>query len=286
MFTGLFDDAALFPPGNAPLDEAIPAHRSLRARFGDLVGPFVTPASRLPQLLAYAVEDAPLDLALIAAPDELASALRAADRPGLRVAAVEIPVQSTAPDARDTVKILDDVLPPDVPAYVELAWHARHVVEVLAGTRYRAKLRTGGLRADLFPAPAALADAMAACAARDVAFKCTAGLHHAIRHTDPATGFEHHGFLNVLLAAAALGDGESVVIAEGHLEADYGPGIAAAVRALSPAQATEARRLFTSFGTCSVLEPIADLTVLGLLPDPAEPDPAEPDPTHADRSAA
>ena len=38
LFTGLFDDAALFPPGDAPMAAAVPAHRQLRARLGDLVG--------------------------------------------------------------------------------------------------------------------------------------------------------------------------------------------------------------------------------------------------------
>jgi hypothetical protein len=269
IFDGLFDDAALFPPGDSPLEVAVPAHRSLRSRFAGLVGPFVVPASKLPLLFPYAVEQ-PLDLSVIVPADELEPALRALDRPGLRTAAVEIPMVPTAPDARDVVKILDDVLPPGVPAYIELGGRALHVLDVLAGTRYRAKLRTGGLRADLFPAPAALADAMAACQARGVAFKCTAGLHHAIRHTDPATGFEHHGFLNVLLAAAALAGGEPALIAEGHLEAGYAPGVAAGVRSLSPDEATAARALFTSFGTCSVTEPVADLVALGLLPGTQE----------------
>jgi hypothetical protein len=39
---GLVDDAAIFPPGNAPLEEALAAHRQHRsAPYADLVGPFV-----------------------------------------------------------------------------------------------------------------------------------------------------------------------------------------------------------------------------------------------------
>ena len=38
LFDGLFDDAALFPPGDAPMAAAVPAHRQLHERLGRLVG--------------------------------------------------------------------------------------------------------------------------------------------------------------------------------------------------------------------------------------------------------
>ena len=41
--------------------------------------------------------------------------------------------------------------------------------------------------------------------------------------------------------------------------------VAAAARALAPETAAEIRWLFTSFGTCSTKEPVADLASLGLL---------------------
>ena len=44
LFRHLIDDAALFPPGNAPMDAAVPAHLALRTGLlSDLVGPFLCP---------------------------------------------------------------------------------------------------------------------------------------------------------------------------------------------------------------------------------------------------
>jgi hypothetical protein len=276
LFTGLFDDAALFPPGDAPMAAAVPAHRELRARLGDLVGPFVVPAARLDELVAHLGDTsgddaAPVDVSLIAAAGDLpAAAARVTRSPGLVLAGVEVPVATDAAAAREAVGVLDDVLPADVPAAVELPrTPARdEVLDVLAGTRHRAKLRTGGLRAALFPSPEELAATLAACVAREVALKCTAGLHAAVRHTDPATGFAHHGFLNVLLAVSALTAGAPASTAVEHLRDTDAGHVVAALRGWTPERAARARAAFTSFGTCSVLEPVDDLVRSGLLPSP------------------
>ena len=67
--------------------------------------------------------------------------------------------------------------------------------------------------------------------------------------------------LAVGAAAADASVGEIAAIL-----AQRDPGwIAAAVRALDPEAAAEIRWLFTSFGTCSTDEPVADLVSLGLL---------------------
>ena len=268
LFTGLFDDAALFPPGDAPMTTAVPAHRELRARLGDLVGPLVVPAARLGELSAHLGDGEPVDVSLIATAGDLpAAAARVTSHEGLVLSAVEVPAPSDASAARAAVTVLDDVLPPAVPAAVELPRsEARdEVLDVLAGTRYRAKLRTGGVQAALFPSPDELAATLAACVARGVAVKCTAGLHSAVRHTDPVTGFEHHGFLNVLLAVSALTAGAPAGIAADHLR-DTGAGaLVAALRTWTPQRAARTRAGFTSFGTCSVLEPVDDLVRLSLL---------------------
>ncbi|SNS23378.1 hypothetical protein SAMN06893096_102623 [Geodermatophilus pulveris] len=268
LVDGLFDDAALFPPGNVPMAAAVPAHRELRARLGELVGPFVVPAARLGELVAHVGDGEPLGVSVIAAAGDLPpAAARVAASPGLTLTAVETPVVADAPAAHGAVRALDEVLPASVPAAVEIPRSAARdeVLDVLAGTRYRAKLRTGGLRAHLFPSPEELAATLSACVARGVAVKCTAGLHGAVRHTDPATGLEHHGFLNVLAACAALAAGEPATAAERWLREDDAGTLAGG---WSPDRVACARAVFTSFGTCSVLEPVEDLVRSGLLPFP------------------
>jgi len=269
LFAGLFDDAALFPPGDAPVVEAVPAHRALRERFGDLLGPFVIPAVRLDELDACLGDGAPFDVSVIAPIDALPGAVaRVAADSRLALKAVEVPVVADAAAALVAVQVLDDALPEGVSAAIEVPRTPAQaaVLDVLVGTGYRAKLRTGGLGREHFPDEAELAAALADCQRRGVAVKCTAGLHRALRHTATETGFEHHGFRNVLLTADALVQGAPTSAAADLLEQRDGAPVAAELRTWSPARADRARALFTSFGTCSVLEPVDDLVAFGLLP--------------------
>ena len=271
LFDGLFDDAALFPPGDAPMADAVPAHRQLRSRFGDLVGPFVVPAARLDELGAVLDDGDPFPVSLIAAVGALPAALsRVVEDSRLRLAAVEVPGAQDGPGTVEALRVIANVAPPGTPVAVELPRTAARddVLDVLAGTGHRAKLRTGGLTADLFPDAAELAGTLAACVRRAVAFKCTAGLHHAVRHTDPTTGFPHHGFLNVLLAVDALAAGAPPRVAADWLREERPSDVEAAFRTWSAARSSRARDVFTSFGTCSIAEPVEDLVGMGLLPSP------------------
>jgi hypothetical protein len=268
LFTGLFDDAALFPPGDAPMAVAVPAHRELRARLGALTGPFVVQAARLDELAAHLEDGEPIGVSVIAAAGELPTAAsRIWAHPGLTLAGMEVPVVADAAAAREAVRVLRDVVPEGVPSSVEVPRTSEReaVLDVLAGTAHRAKLRTGGLRPELFPSPEELAATLSACVDRGVSLKCTAGLHHAVRHTDPATGWEHHGFLNVLLAVCALTDGASTATAAEHLRWTDTTAVVAALRSWTPEQTSRTRAAFTSFGTCSVLEPVDELVALGML---------------------
>ena len=97
---------------------------------------------------------------------------------------------------------------------------------------------------------------------RETPFKCTAGLHHAVRHTGD-DGFEHHGFLNVLVATRQAFDGASADDVAAILEQRDADALVGDAGELE-----RARRWFTSFGSCSVTEPLDDLIALGLLEKP------------------
>ncbi|SEM30631.1 hypothetical protein [Streptacidiphilus jiangxiensis] len=284
LFAGFCDDAALFPPGNAPVADAVPMHRAHRAAwYAPLVGPFLVGADRIAEVGAAAEEtggaDLPLDVSLVvrSGPAGLAAALdETAKWPGLHLVGVELGPDadgSMAEAAARGCAALDRELPGQhIHAAVELRRDAGGAtglglaLDVLAGSPYRAKYRTGGLESQAFPGAEELAAFITGCASRELGFKCTAGLHHAVRHTDPATGFTHHGFLNILLATHfAVQGADAVAVAE--VLADHGAdGLAAVAADLTDEQVERARRAFTAYGTCSLLEPLEDLTDLGLLP--------------------
>ncbi len=259
LYRGLFDDAAVFPPGDLPLAEAVPAHRAHRAaRYAAAVGPLLAPVDLLAELRALEPE---FEVGLVVGPGRLAEALKAAD--GLRVATVEY---APGPDVRAAVAELDALLPEGVGAAVELprSEGLEDGLDALAGTRYRAKYRTGGLGYAAFPSVTELAAFLRGCAERALPYKCTAGLHHAVRHTDLGTGYEHHGFLNLLLAAGSSDRAQAVEL----LAERDGARLATAVESLTERQILDIRASFTSFGTCSITEPLEDLARLGLLETP------------------
>jgi hypothetical protein len=267
---GLCDDAAVFPPGLAPLSEAVPAHlRHRAASYRELVGPLVLAAPALDELAALLKPSELLDLTVTApeGPAQAAEAVAAARTLPVDLQAVEIVV----PSGMAVREFVDAVAPviAEVPAvFVEVPRDERRadVIAACAKHGYRAKFRTGGVRPELYPDPAELAAAIAAVVGAGVPFKATAGLHHAIRNTDPQTGFEQHGFLNVLLAAdAALAGADEAAVAGVLAERDADR-IAAGVRALDDVRVSAARGAFLSFGTCSITEPLAELVELELVP--------------------
>jgi hypothetical protein len=253
MFAGFLDDAAVFPPGNAPLRDALPAYRAHQgAWYKDMVGPFVLPVARLGELRHGGFDLDGLTLSVTTPAVSLPEAMTAP----VRLAAVEV---VPGADVAEVIAELDGSLPDGVTGYIEVPRGDQRdqVLDAIAGTRYRAKFRTGGTVPQAHPGERELALALQAAVVRDVPFKCTAGLHHAVRHTDGA--LEQHGFLNVLRATRALQQGVSADEAA-LLLADREP-----PRDLDPADIAAARTSFVSFGTCSIAEPVADLVALELI---------------------
>jgi hypothetical protein len=269
LFAGLVDDAALFPPGNAPMAIGVKQHGEHHASsYGDLVGPFLCPVSRIDELTAALTEDQRLAVSLVVDVTGEAThrALRisAAD-PRLSLVGIEAADARLGADAAAVganLRRLDGVT-----GYLEVGRRGFDDSLDLVGTTgwHGAKYRTGGTTAEAFPTENELAAFIVACARRQIPFKLTAGLHHAVRGNDPTTGFEHHGVLNVLRATAEAIDG-------GHIRAtalwlaDRDPtAVADSARHLDAPTAEYLRRTFRSFGCCGVTDPVDDLIALDLL---------------------
>lgn len=269
-FTALLDDAAVFPPGNLPLAKALTAHRGhRRSAYAELVGPLVLPAAALgglAPLLEAGTAPLALSVTLPGEPAAVAPAIAAAAAlDSVTLAAVETPLAAGA-QIGELLGALAAALPDDITGYVEVPRDERGVavLDALAGSRHRAKFRTGGLVPQAHPSEAELADMLAESVARGLTFKCTAGLHHAVRHTDGE--LEQHGFLNVLLATEAALRGAPAEELAALLAQRDAVAVAGQVAGLGDERLAAARASFASFGTCSVAGPRDDLIRLGLLP--------------------
>lgn len=233
----LIDHAPLFPPASLALPEALGEDRRAReSPFAFVLGRFVCPASRLAELpdvgrgvSAVLDGDVPDGVRVEALEVQLGAELSAI---GTRPAEVYVEVQVDD----DLEKRLDDV--------------------VRRG--YRAKVRCGGLST---PGVEELTRFVRACRDRGLAFKATAGLHHAIAHDG------EHGFVN-LLAAAVFGDEERALSErDPSAFALDASGFRWRGREAGPAEAARARReVLHSIGSCSFFEPVAELEALGVLP--------------------
>ncbi|WP_308165795.1 hypothetical protein [Actinomadura sp. NEAU-AAG7] len=270
LFTGLCDDAAVFPPGLAPLAEAVPAHRRHRAAaYAPMVGPLVLPVNALGDLGPMLREKIGISVTAPGGPDDVTETFAAASGIPVELHGIEVAVPPGMSPG-DFFRALDRAHAgrEDVPVCVEVPRDERRseIIRGLAATGHRAKFRTGGVTADLYPSVEELADAIKSAVIAGVPFKATAGLHNPVRHTERATGFDQHGYLNILLATDAALDGGTAAELAKILDQRDPFFVAGAVPALAD-RAAEIRSAFLSFGTCSIAEPLGDLAGLGLLPD-------------------
>ncbi|RAO38169.1 hypothetical protein PSN13_01141 [Micromonospora saelicesensis] len=270
------DDAAVFPPGSAALHDALAAHRQHRAAwYADLVGPLLIPASDVAAGELSGLVDPGEGLVVGVIGDtgigNLPFALSFLAPDGVTARQVEVAVAKRGEDPLPGIAQLlrlTDELPGVEAVYAELplTFGLMGALDALVaaradGTPIAAKFRTGGLAAELFPTPTELAAVICACRDRGLPFKLTAGLHQAIRHLDPETGFTHHGYANVLAATLAAADGDGVrSVAELLTVVDPRPLVER-----TTARLDGPRPLWVGFGSCSILEPLTDLIRLGLV---------------------
>jgi hypothetical protein len=274
-WSALVDDAAIFPPGDAPLHDATAAYGARDAEHGaGLVGTFVLKDTDLPLVRGFG---APLSVVVTGGAGQIEGPAGLCRRLGLNLAAIEIALRDLDDlpgNARRVTAAVDAAraagsLPEETPVYVEVPAQASDhgwlgAADEVASAELRLKFRTGGPDADAFPPVPTLARWIDAALDRETAFKCTAGLHHAVRHTSPDDGLAHHGFLNILLATRLAFDGADAVTVEDVLAETDGAVLAGQAREAGDDLA-RTRRWFASFGSCSVEEPLADLRELGLL---------------------
>ncbi|MGC1212610.1 MAG: hypothetical protein WA890_15225 [Micromonospora sp.] len=275
LLAGLVDDAAVFPPGSAAVPDAIAAHRRHRAAwYADLVGPLLLPASVVTagelSGLVDPAEGFVIGLIGDTGIEGLPVALSLLPPDGVTARQIEVPVakrgEDPQPGLAELIKLAEGLGGTPVYAEVPLTFGLMGALDTLADTRagglpIAAKFRTGGLAAELFPTPVELAAVICACRDRELPFKLTAGLHHAIRHRDPETGFTHHGFANVLAATLAAAEGAEVDVVAELLAATDPVRVVERARAHRDAE----RPLWIGYGSCSIEEPLTDLIRLGLV---------------------
>ncbi|MBP1162512.1 hypothetical protein ABIC28_000044 [Rhodococcus sp. PvR044] len=272
LLAHLVDDAGLFEPAGLDMAAAVTRHRrDLASGQPMLTHRFVCPASRIPELLGHLDADDRFAVLITADVPVLADALAALHHsPCTELVGIESRLMAGHGDLAALIDAAGGAKAA-VPLFVEPATFAdtAGVISALAerragdGAPLGVKLRCGGTDAELFPTPAALAVALVAAAGAGVPAKATAGLHHAIRQIDPATGLTHHGFLNLVLAADAARSGSAAATAAMLADEDRDRlrGVARALHDPVPARA-----VLTCFGSCDTETPMLEAVRLGLAP--------------------
>jgi len=301
---GLVDYAGLFPPASLDLPSVLTRFTAYKAGEDEwMLGRLIIPLPQLGALSSYVESLAgpvrpawtvsvlvPAESRLDTVADFARQFNEACEARGVAVVSVEC----AAGQPGDVERVAASVAA-WVERYVEipLGHGLDAMLDAIARNGLYAKVRTGGMTPDRFPAPEALASFIRATVGRDVPFKATAGLHHPLRDRysltyEPQSPLGRmHGFINVLVATAvARRDGgvpfETLcgILDESSPEAftiDAETIVWKDVR-LSLDDLVSARaQALRSVGSCSFEEPVADLRALGWWPHGDDGEPAARD---------
>ena len=277
LLAGVVDYAGLFPPAALSMADAVAEYDAAqRGPHQWMLGRFVVPATRLTELAL-----ARIDTGRVSHPWSVSAIVRDAsdaDRSAIATFNAEtarhngcVDAIECKPSTLEGIDWLADSFSGGIDVYVEVSASddAPRWLERVAARGLRAKVRAGGVTAEAFPAPEALVTFLEAAVRLGLPFKATAGLHHAVRGDYPLT-YEPgaarstmHGYLNVLLATAALYDGRPAARALDVLRQTDAASLHAAddsIRWSSLHLSTETLRRtreqhLVSFGSCSFREP-------------------------------
>ncbi len=242
-FAALVDSAALLSPTPLSMEDAVLAYRrGLAGSRAWMSGRFLCRASQLSELAAVATTsfvagDQPWEIGVIfdLSPGEsaaLASDFRAEMDPVMTVAATEACLDD--PTTQGIHRLFDALLSPApaVVPFVEvdhsgtLGGQIALIADALS-SRNRvggAQIRIGGPSVSSLPTSGEVAEFIMAATARKLPFKLAGSLHRPIRHFDESINDDRHGLVNLVVASALAGTGESretveAVVAETDPEA-------------------------------------------------------------------
>jgi hypothetical protein len=290
----LIDYAGLFPPAQLSMRDAVRNFGAYLAGTDDwMLGRFIVPVARLAEfeealralpaqawrkkrwrLSALGGLNLENDIQLVSNFNRQTSAW--GNDEGPHIDTLELRVSSVQDIERASA-----LVPREFRLYLEILVNTdpSALIEAVARPGFQAKVRTGGIYAELIPEAADVVRFLVCCREQRVSFKATGGLHHPLRGVHPLTGNHDgptalmHGFLNLFLAAAICYTENDSSDLERLLE-DRDPrslrfdesGISWDRYRVTAEQLKTVRKDFAcSFGSCSFEEPLEGLRSLGLL---------------------
>ncbi len=226
----LIDYAGLFPPANLSLEDAITNYANHKnSENAWMLGPFVLPVTQLKQLdihMHLFSAEKPLTLSVVGRKsssetecnihfqddiNEISAAIKHYKH-SAKVEMLEIPLPRNVPSLDLIAEIANGAKKFNVHAFCEVLligeWkkHVSDTLDAIAAHNSSneswigVKLRTGGIKAEMFPSPEQVAFVIAACRDRNLPLKFTAGLHHPVRMYRDEVGTKMYGFLNIFVA--------------------------------------------------------------------------------------
>ena len=226
----LIDYAGLFPPANLSLEDAIHNYANYKNSENTwMLGPFVLPVSQLKQLdihIHLFSTEKPLTLSVVGRKssseaecnsqfqddvNQISVAIKHYKH-SVKVEMFEVPLPPNVPSLDLLTELANEAKNLNVHAFCEVLligeWkkHVSDTLDVIAAHNSSneswigVKLRTGGIKAEMFPSPEQVAFVIAACRDRNLPLKFTAGLHHPVRMYRDEVGTKMYGFLNIFVA--------------------------------------------------------------------------------------